>query len=272
MAFTTTFACLVQRFQSSTSIPEHLIAAVIRSCQNLDQYERILIAPVVEQRLGLDFGIHPRVWRVPHVMFHGYHPDLCYLAETGPLSTGPLGHYHSVLAYAAFRCGLNERRAATLYREDVFETLGYFDTWDTERETLLNNYERMGFDLGPSFAKWSGNGPFMHTINHPQITCLRDLACIILKRAGIERAANRFIPHDNLAQGPIFPVYPEIGSRLGVNGNFFFKPGGRYRFLDLGQYLNACFEIYRRFPEERPTIKRYEEKIAKAIQMVTHLV
>lgn len=231
----------------------------------LDRFEHILIAPKVEQRLGIAFGNQSNIWRVPHIMFHGYHPDLCYLAETGPLSKGPLGHYHSMIAYAAFRRGINASAAVALFREDVYAALGYFDAWDSARSTLLDDYRRYGFALEDTFARWSAAGPFMHTINHPKIQCLRDLATLILRRAGRDGARTPIVPHDNLAHGPIFPVYPEVGARIGVNGSYLFKPGGGYRLITLEQFVAACFRVYRGHPTELPSFPAFLAPIERTI-------
>jgi hypothetical protein len=231
----------------------------------LDRYARIVVAPRVERGLKLDFGDRANVWRVPHVMFHGYHPDLCYLAESGPLAKGPLAHYHSTIAYAAFRRGLDVPATVALFREDVYAALGYFDAWDAARNTLLEGYRQCGFALEDTFVRWSGAGPFMHTINHPKIQCLRDLASMILRRAGRDGARTTIVPHDNLANGPIFPVYPEVGARTGVQGSYLFKPGGQYRLMTLEQYVTACFQIYHEHPAEVPSVPAFVAPVERAI-------
>ena len=231
----------------------------------LDRYERILVAPFMERQFNLNFGTRDNVWRVPHLLFFGYHPDLCHISLAGDFFRGPLGHFHSTLAYAAFRNGIDETSAAKLFREEVFAALGYFNAWDAERETLLQAFRHSGFALEDAFARWSSAGPFMHTPNHPKIECLHDIAKIILLRAGREIVQSGIVPHDNLTGGPVFPVYPEIGTRLGVVGNYQFKPGGGYRLMDLENYLAACFRIYREHPAERPSIPGFREQIERAI-------
>ena len=85
----------------------------------------------------------------------------------------------------------------------------------------------------------------MYSINHPRIACVRDVARCVLARAGIQAVYDDALPQDNLANGPIFPVYPEIGARLGVQGSLLFKLGGAYRFLRLADYVEASFRLYR---------------------------
>ena len=62
---------------------------------------------------------------------------------------------------------------------------------------------------------------------HPKIDCLNDLARAIIRRAGLPLTNSLSRPPDNLATGPVFPVYPEIGRRLGVAGDYLFKLGRR---------------------------------------------
>lgn len=233
----------------------------------LDRYERILVAPFMEHQFKLDFGARDNVWRVPSFVFFGYHPDLSYVSLTDGLCRGPLGQFHSTLAYAAFRNGIGEVAAAELFREEVFEALGYFAAWDEARDTMLGAFRHHGFSLDGAFARWSATGPFMHTPNHPAIRCLHDLAKTILIRAGRQSATTGIIPHDNLAHGPIFPVYPEIGTRLGVAGHYMFKAGGGYHLMDFDEYLAACFRIFRANPEERPSVTGFKEKIERAIDI-----
>lgn len=234
----------------------------------LARFDRIIVDPIFIQKFGLDFGDLQTVWRIPHIVFDGYHPDLCYLTGSGPLSEGPLGHYHSGLAYAAFRCGLDEAATQALFRADVYERLGYMDRWDRARDAMLDEYFRRGYDLRQSFAAWSARGPFMHTFNHPAITCLRDLAKAILLRAGLPIHETNVLPHDNLANGPIFPVYPEIGQQVGVRGDYLFKAGGEYVFLDLGQFIAASFQVYRNSPELGSPVPAFAAALARTVAVV----
>ena len=85
----------------------------------------------------------------------------------------------------------------------------------------------------------------MYAHNHPRITVVRDIARAVLARAGIEAEYGDALPADNLANGPVYPVYPEIAERLGVEGSLLFKTGGRYRFLRLPDFIEASFTAYR---------------------------
>ena len=239
-----------------------------RILANLDGYERILVAPFVEIQQKIDFGKRDNVWRLPTPLFTAYHPDLCYLAADGPLSRGPLGHYHSAIAFAAFRCGLTEQQALALYCEDTYQQLGYFDRWSKDREVFIGAFKSFGFEIGPLFTEWTRSGSFMHSINHPKIHCLRDIAIAILERAGKEVNVTDILPHDNLTSGPVFPVYPEIGTRLGVRGSYLFKPGGAYTVKGLEHYLSDCYRIYRGTTDLTPSMPVFFPTLDRALTLV----
>jgi hypothetical protein len=211
----------------------------------LAEFERILVAPQVERSLGLELDGLDTVWRVPTITFDAYHPDICYLLQSGKSLKGPMGDYHSLVAYAAFSNGLDESRTVALFNERMYAALGYFERWDAARERLLTLFQSHGFDIASRYPHWSRNGAFMYSFNHVRIHCLRDVATSILERAGLPVEATDLLPHDNLANGPIFPIYPEIAARLGTPGNYLFKPGGRYELIGLEQFVAASFALYR---------------------------
>lgn len=214
----------------------------------LQSYDRVLVAPQLEHQLGEEWVGHAKVWRVPTISFNAYHPDICYLLDSGSSLKGPLGDYHSLIAYAAFACGLTEARALALYRESIYGSLGYFERWDHARKALLDTFTDHGFDIAAKFVDWSRNGPFMYSFNHPRVHCVRDIAVAILARAGLAPVYWDALPQDNLANGPIFPVYPEIAARLGVGGSYLFKMGGKYQFIGLEEFVSESYRIYRDHP------------------------
>ena len=235
--------------------------------QRVTGFDRVLIAPQLEHSLGVDFGACGEIWRVPTIAFNAYHPDICYVEANDKPLKSPLGDYHSLIAYAAFRVGLDLKRTLALYREEIYAALGYLDRWDHARDRLLGTFRDHGFDISQPFIAWTRGEPFMHSPNHPRIHCLRDVACGILARAGLEASYLASLPHDNLANGPIYPVYPEIGSRLGTHGDYLFKPGGTYQFLRHEAYLAACFDLYRSSPGTALN-KAFAHRLEKAVEVV----
>lgn len=220
------------------SIQEHRQAVLAR----LGEYDRII---VLAGRDAEAFGGGEKVWHLPALIFPGYHPDVCSLFSSGKVLAGPLGNCHSVIAFTAFTLGLSSADTIGMFRKAVYAALGYLDGWDAARAELVGGFARHGFDIGRPFVKWSRHGPFMYMYLHPKIHCLHDLARLILARAGLTASDATALPHDNLANGQIFPVYPEIASRLGVTGSYLFKPPGEYRVIGLEEFVEASFEAYR---------------------------
>lgn len=192
----------------------------------LVDYERVLVLPQVRAIPGLEVGSHPGVRDVPSFVFSGYHPDLFRLRDSSGLYQGPLGNFHSVLAYAGWRLGQDVDGTVALFRESVFQALGYFDWWVPQREALLARFASVGLDLRAEFHAWSRRGPFMHNPIHPHMVLLRDLARKLLRDAGVPYYTTDLMPHDNLVNGTVFPVYPPIAARLGFEGGLHVQAPG----------------------------------------------
>ena len=233
----------------------------------LDTFERILIGPGIEAAAGADLAGRDNVERIPYLFFQGYHPDICYVLHDGRPLDGGLATYHSIIAYAAFICGRTEEQTLELYCEEIFERLGYFESWAPARAKMIDNFESVDLDIGQTFVEWCRKGSFMHTINHPHIRCLRDLAELILRRADLDIVDTSLVPHDNLMNGPVFPIYPEIGSKLGLRGDYTFKRGGGYQCFSLAEFISDSFLAYRGNPET--VIQRmFETQLSRALPVI----
>lgn len=94
----------------------------------------------------------------------------------------------------------------------------------------------------------------MHTINHPLPVVLASVAKQMAAKAGlISPNAPRSMPTiDTLAASVIWPVYPEIGARLGIRGDYLFKKmcapldlsDGRGPFLRQQPFVEQSFTIF----------------------------
>ena len=232
----------------------------------MDGFDCIVVEPTIARQFGT--ADKDRLIVVPTFAFGGYHPDCCLLRrEDQRQFAGPTGSSQSMIALAAFQCGLSEGDAVALYRREVFEACGYLDQWAASREALLSSFARHGFDLQREFVRWSRRGPFMHSIIHPRIECLRDVAAKILARAGKRVLAGDFLPPDSLAYREVMPVYPEIAHRLGIAGSYLFKRGNDQRVFDLAQYVQRSFAGFRKvaevdvLPAYRPMVSRVKTAI-----------
>lgn len=155
----------------------------------------------------------PRARRWPPIIFRGFHPDCVYVMRNGLVVDGIVGPYHSALLCAAWAEGLPPERAARLFNAFAYIALGYVGAFDEAAALLESQARRHGFDLSDFLQ--APAAPFMHTINHPKIEILQAVAAQALDLAGIARTGAVPLPDDDLARGPIWPLYPELAQRGG---------------------------------------------------------
>ncbi|QAU35549.1 GSCFA domain-containing protein [Janthinobacterium sp. 17J80-10] len=198
--------------------------------------------------------IRARIKMIPAINFSAFHPDLVYIKNgRSGHALGPLGEYQSSIAFYGWRNGLTVEETIGLFAEDVYAKLGFFDYWDSARAFLQHNEQLTGIPLEKSLNKWSAGGCWMYSVNHPKLRVLADVARAILAREGIDALpdAEQFV-QDDLASGPVWPVYPEIGKRLGIgNGHYFFKKiesecgsDRPVQMIDLPQFVKLSFDAF----------------------------
>lgn len=211
--------------------------------KRLDQYQYILVTP--ELRDKLDFAGCTNIHWVPAIYFCGYHPDLCYVKVGENFLVGDLGDYQSNIVVEGFRRGLSVEKTAELFNHNTYEQIGYYELWATERARFVADYAAEGLEIGAEFMSWARRGPFMHSVNHPTIDALFGLArAVVLKLTGQSRDL-ALRPHDGLAQGPVFPIFPELADVLGIaGGSYLFKPVNSYRPLALDEFITRSFALY----------------------------
>ena len=196
----------------------------------------------------------PKVRRYPSLQFNAYHPDSVYVVDksSGGHIQGPMGEYHSAIALWAWTQGLGVAETLDLFRADVFETLGYFDYWPSAVRELERIGVRAGIPLGDMLEGWRRQGCWLHSLNHPKQYALADVVRRILRREGIDPIPDVevYLP-DVLAIHPAWPVYPEIGQRLGVPGHYLFKlaaglgsTSSPAPFMGLDDFVAASFETF----------------------------
>lgn len=235
----------------------------------------VLIQPSMAEPIARNFPeLEARMLRWPSISFAAFHPDLCYVrvARNGADVRGPLGPYHSSIVFHAWQRGLAPAQAVRMFREEVFEELRFFDYWDSSRRVLLEEGERAGLPLEGLFNGWSMRGCFMHSTGHPRLHVLLDLAQVLLRRLEIPVLPVdplQFL-HDNLADHSVWPLYPEIGEHLGLEGAYVFKginPGlsaqSPVLLFGLEEFVHrsyADYELQSRGEElvsDRPFTERY---------------
>jgi GSCFA family protein/polysaccharide biosynthesis acetyltransferase WcbI-like protein len=189
--------------------------------------------------------LYPRFW------FNAFHPDLVHVSGSPAEVPGPLGAYHSSLALYGWHRGLSVAETARLFCEPVFEQLSFFKYWEAAKRALFEEAAGFGPSFDAMFATWQRSGCFMHTVNHPVVRVIADLARALALRAGLTVTVDtpeRYVP-DSLLNMTVWPVYPEIGERLGLSGAYAFKPPHPPQWtttmvLGLDAFLEASFKAY----------------------------
>lgn len=166
-----------------------------------------------------------RVVAAPWILFRGFHPDCLHLFHGGQAVPGAAGPLHSALAAAAALEGLPQDRALGLFNAYAYARLGYFDALPAALATMDREWRALGLDPGRWMAPQAR--PFMHTVNHPVPAVIEDVARQVLGRAGLTAAAPVAAPPDRLLAAGIWPLYPEIAERLGLEdaGTAYRRPG-----------------------------------------------
>ncbi len=211
----------------------------------------------------------------PPFSFPGFQPDCVYIGIKKALSkTSPVGAYSSSIAVYSYLLGLTPQETLQMYNEVVYEKLGFFDLWENSKNLLLKSFSSLGHDISGEFEEWAKDGVFMHTINHPHVFVLADVAKKLLSKIGITELRQNVLKYvsDHGADDIIWPVYPEIGSRLGISGEMEFKASDRYapvdlrpQIIDLSTFVQGSFERYDSISRDalicRSTAKSHEESL-----------
>lgn len=208
-----------------TALPEE--GEYLAEADSLTECDVVIGQPLRHERWGaLQLSrLEPRLRRLilfPSLVFAGFHPDCVYVnGAEGQMLRGVVGDYHSALCVAAFLEGLPADRTIRLFNAYTFAALGYLSTHEAELARLGKVLQSIGYDPSPILAR--SQGMFMHTVNHPRIGPIFAIARQAIEKLGLTAASDARLPIDELAAGSHWPLYPEIGRRLGVEGPSLFR-------------------------------------------------
>jgi hypothetical protein len=220
---------------------------------------------LMEQIYPADYA---KVRIIPKISFAAFHPDMDYVEDSdGSHILGPLGGYQSSIVFFCWKNMLTKAETLNMFCEKTYRTLGYFDYWWVAKRLLIEEGESTGIPLEHLIDKWSKQGCWMYSLNHPKLHTLADVARIILEREGINTlpGVEEFVD-DEMNTENVWPVYPEIGARLGLPGHYFFKRSTPFEFRDmpvpmmtLAQFIDESFEAYSKY-----------DRSASAVNPVVH--
>jgi GSCFA family/Polysaccharide biosynthesis enzyme WcbI len=194
---------------------------------------------------------------LPRIFFAAFHPDAEYVADShGMHIFGPMGPYHSSIAYFAWTHSLTKVETSRLFCEDTYSKLGYFDYWPLSVQVLVEEGARTDISMEPLIEKWTKQGCWMYSMNHPKLFVLADIARIVLTRAGVEVIPGvEEYAYDELKNNYVWPLYPEIGRRLNLEGHYSFKPAApkdvfdeSVPMMELEKFIDASFEAFSKYP------------------------
>lgn len=197
--------------------------------------------------------IAPKLRYVPGISYTAFHPDMGYIKKSNGVHLGgPMGEYHSMIAFWCWQEGFSKDQAVSLYCHEIYKFLGYYEYESSSNQFLIQRGEQMAFPIDGMLADWKSKGCFMHSLNHPKLSVLTDIARRILSDENLT-----FIPDvetylvDNLAEHPCWPVYPEIARLHNLQGNLIFKQAKHLGTdqrpvptLSLSQLVSQSFDHY----------------------------
>lgn len=197
----------------------------------------------------------------PELSFRAFHPDQTYAFSVGRLVQSPTGPYNSAIALWAWRHQLSVLETTSLFTSDIFEDLGYHDTWQGAVERLQRDFTAFpNLNFREFLDPLQRSGVFMHTFNHPGVAAIAQMARLL---------AHQINPSINHSRVPIEPmlldgllaaaeawsVYPSIANSLGFTGSFHWKLKD-HSVIGLEEFLGQSFDMY----EAQNLIKfRFEE-------------
>nr|WP_321454985.1 GSCFA domain-containing protein [uncultured Cohaesibacter sp.] len=214
--------------------------------------------------------------------FAGFQPDCVYLGQKKAINrSSPVGDYNSSIAVYAYLNGASVQETLQLYNEKTYRKLGFFDVWEANKTSLIARNKALGIDLTDLFDTWIKGGLFMHTVNHPYAHVLSDIARLILDKANIEHKdfnPTKFLT-DNGANDIVWPVYPEIGEALGLEGEMVFKASDRWtpanerpKLFDLEEFVQKSFDIYNTIPREKIVCRSIAMSHDESVEIIGNIV
>ena len=193
----------------------------------------------------------------PTFYFPAFHPDLAYVELPKGVAQSPLGDYQSSIVFHAWSQGLNAEETQALFCEAVYNHLGFYNFWEASKQAMLKDMESTGLDLEGALEGWVAQGCFAHSANHPKLFVTSTVARAMLKQLGITPRTDRpedFV-RDALRDSIIWPVYPEVAERLGIQGDYTFKvshhlctPEHPIRLLDLREFIEGSLASLSSYP------------------------
>ena len=211
------------------------VLLIHESIRNLPQCDELLF-PFVDSQVVV----------FPSITFSAFQPDIQYAFVNGVVVKNGLGgEWNSRIVLWAYLNGLTPTETEFLFCEEVFDALGYFDEWEKSTESLRASFEICGLDYGRWVRAVQRTGVFMYGINHPMQIGLSQLTLQIAEKVFPHLVRESMdlekITKDRLSK-IVWPVYPEVGSCLGVEGSYHWQSARKD--ADLAEFIRLCFATW----------------------------
>jgi hypothetical protein len=186
----------------------------------------------------------------PELYFNAFHPDQVYAwMRDGSLVESATGPYNSAIALWAWQHGLNAQQAISLFTPEVFGALGYHDRWQVSIDRLRHDFVPYPhLDYRDFIIPLQRAGAFMHTVNHPKVAAMAQMARLLAKQID-PTVDTESIPVENMMVDGLFlasvswSVYPSVANALGIKGAFMWKLED-HSVIGLEEFLQRSFAKY----------------------------
>lgn len=186
----------------------------------------------------------------PELYFNAFHPDQVYAwMPDGSIVESATGPYNSAVALWSWQNGLSASQTEQLFTPDVFQALGYHDRWAISVERLRHDFTPFPhLDYRDFIEPLNRSGCFMHTVNHPKVSAIAQMARVLAKQVDPSIDAES-VPLESVLIDSLFnasfawAVYPSVANALGLRSAFLWKLDD-HSVIGLREFLHLSFEKY----------------------------
>ena len=240
---------------------EEAVAAFVAEARR--KYDIVLAIP-----LSPDFGLlsQDRVREtfsgqffgmITNIYFAGLHPDLTYIGGLARRVEGPLGDYHSRLALLAYLKGLDVDQAIAAFCDETYQKMGYYDVYQASLNEISSREHEVDVPMAADLPALMRKDLCLFSVNHPTSMLFSHYAAKVARWLSDSDVATMstwsggpmgLVNH--LASSSIFPIYPELAARFGLEypGSYAFKPpligDDTVNPLDLESFVEQSFVMF----------------------------
>lgn len=191
-----------------------------------------------------------KVIRFPELYFNAFHPDQVYAwMPDGSLVEGATGPYNSAVVLWAWQHKLSAGQTISLMTPEIFQALGYHDRWQLSVDRLKHDFLPFPhLDYRDFIIPLQRGGCFMHTVNHPRVSTMAQMARLLGKHIDSSVITDDFAIEGMMLDGLFmasvsWSVYPSIANSLGIKGAFLWKRED-HSVIELEQFVTESFQKY----------------------------